>query len=348
MTNDRRALRVDVSGEVAVLTESTFATERALHETIASHPAVLPHADFGLGPLATIASELQLDAGAMDLLLADPQGRLAICEFKKGRENPDVRRVVAQLLDYGSSLWGLDYDTLDRLVGRAPPAIGRAIAERAAEQFPEDSVPGFDYETFRSGVETSLQVGNFVFLYVVRDLDDRTRRIMTYLAEGPRMAFFGVEVDHFRATDGASLLIPRTAFVPSWVNERRPRSVTDPDAEKLAGLMDELANDLGTPVAPAETGKRYLNSAGAYIGVYRTRRGMEFGLKGLRDVGLGDLANELGRRLTAIWGKPLQGRDYPSFPCQRVLEQWGQIRADIVIPFLSASLVEPTTSAPAE
>jgi hypothetical protein len=59
----------------------------------------------------------------------------------------------------------------------------------------------------------------FVFLYVGRDLDERTRRIMTFLAEGARMTFFAVEIDHFHAGDAhTSVLVPRTAFVPSWVS----------------------------------------------------------------------------------------------------------------------------------
>ncbi len=87
----------------------------------------------------------------------------------------------------------------------------------------------FDPDAFRAGVEAVLDSGEFVFLYVGRDLDERTRRIMTYLAEGPRMKFFAVEVDYFRAGDGPSaVLVPRTAFVPSWVAEPSP----------LGGIVD--------------------------------------------------------------------------------------------------------------
>ena len=43
---------------------------------------------------------------------------------------------------------------------------------------------------------------------------------MTYLAEGPRMTFFGVEVDYYRRQiDDDAVLVPRTAFVPSWIAE---------------------------------------------------------------------------------------------------------------------------------
>ena len=51
--------------------------------------------------------------GPIDLLAADSGGGLVFVEFKKGTENPDVRKVVAQLLDYGSALWRTSYDDLE-------------------------------------------------------------------------------------------------------------------------------------------------------------------------------------------------------------------------------------------
>jgi hypothetical protein len=70
---------------------------------------------------------------------------------------------------------------------------------------------------------------------VGRDLDERTRRIMTYLAVGPRMKFFAVEVDYFRAGDGPSVvLVPRTAFVPSWVAEPSPPAGSSSSAATIS------------------------------------------------------------------------------------------------------------------
>ena len=100
----RRILQLD-GAKLSVSTESRFATERDLHVAVAAHPEVLPSEDVGLGPLVALGTELGFGAGPLDLLAADPQGRLVIVEFKRGTENPDVRKVVAQVLDYGASLW---------------------------------------------------------------------------------------------------------------------------------------------------------------------------------------------------------------------------------------------------
>lgn len=123
---------------------------------------------------------------------------------------------------------------------------------------------GFDEEAFLAGAAGCLDGGSFVFLYVGRDLDERTRRIMTFLAEGARMTFFAVEVDHFHSGDAdTSVLVPRTAFVPSWITAPAgiDRAGPSPTLEaasvetgELAALMDALAQELGLALTPRRTG----------------------------------------------------------------------------------------------
>ena len=92
----RRILRTE-KGQIVVLREGQFESEQVLHDAVAAHPDVLPVEDIGLDPLVTIASEVSVEGGFIDLLATDRLGRLAIVEFKKGTENPDARHVVAQL-----------------------------------------------------------------------------------------------------------------------------------------------------------------------------------------------------------------------------------------------------------
>jgi len=180
---DRRILRVE-DGHVSVAREARFASEADLERAISAHPEVLPSEDLALGPLVALANQLDVGAGPLDLLAVDGQGRLVIVEFKRGTENPDVRQVVAQVLDYGASLWRLGYDELEERCARCEPGLAGSLAEHVEGRLAELDVPDFDEEGFRRGVATCLDAGDFVFLYVGRDLDRRTRRIMTYLAEG--------------------------------------------------------------------------------------------------------------------------------------------------------------------
>jgi hypothetical protein len=105
------------------MTESLLASEALLHRAVAEHPEVLPHRDFGLGPMITLANELSLAAGPPDLLLADPQGRLSMCEFKKAR-----RTLTSARLSRSSS-------TTARACGASPTASSRPLAQRAKPGF---------------------------------------------------------------------------------------------------------------------------------------------------------------------------------------------------------------------
>ncbi|MBV9281298.1 MAG: hypothetical protein JOZ41_14555 [Chloroflexi bacterium] len=357
MPERRRIIQIG-DGGITIAREARFESEARLHEAVAAHPEVLPNEDFGLGPLVPLAMELDLGGGPMDLLAADGQGRLAIVEFKRGTENPDVRQVVAQILDYGASLWRYDYEALEAKCRQLRPGFTGSLAEHVAERLAGLDEP-FDTEVFRDGAESCLDSGAFVFVYCGRDLDERTRRIMTYLAEGPRMALFAVEVDYFLgATGQGAVLVPRTAFVPSWVagppspvrrgsHAAREALNASPEFHEMVARMDEVAREMGLQVRSRPTGRSYLpptleegvRSATSGVGVYATGRGVELNLSVLRDLGSGEVADEILARLEGIGGRSLrQSRNWPSVPCASLLEQWERARAEIIEPYFRARM----------
>jgi hypothetical protein len=347
----QRILRLD-GDRVTVASEVVFESESRLHRLIAAHPDVLPTEELGLGPLVAVANELDLGGGPLDLLAVDGSGRLAIIEFKRGSENSDVRRVIAQVLDYGSTLWRLRYDDLEARCRRCEPGFTDGLAEHVAKRLAELGQP-FDIDGFRRGVETSLETGNFVFLYVARDLDPRTRRIMTYLADGVRMTFFAVEVGYFHAGDAdSSVLVPRPAFVPSWIAdaEARPDQLAledllakaPPALRELLTLMDGFAAELGLEVSPSKTGRLYRAAPGQLgLGVYASGRGAEFDLKGLRRAGEETLADDLLERLSLLAGRPIRARDYPAVPPEVLTRDWERARREMIEPFFRARRPHP-------
>src|SRR5438876_871873 len=124
----RRIIRLDGSA-ASVAKESPFESEAQLHKAVMDHPEILPSEDLNLGLLVTLATELDLGSGPMDLLAADSQGRLIIIEFKRGTENPDVRQVVAQMLDYGSSLWQKTYSEVEQAILKKQFQPASSLAE---------------------------------------------------------------------------------------------------------------------------------------------------------------------------------------------------------------------------
>lgn len=327
-------------------TESRFESEERLHRAIAAHPEVLPADDFGLGELVTLAVELDFGSGPMDLLAVDATGRLVIVEFKRGSENPDVRKVVAQVLDYGSALWRSSYDNLERGCERLNPAISSPLTTYVEAQLMSRGASTFDPDAFRQGVESCLDTGGFVFLYVGRDLDDRTERIMTYLAEGPRMSFFAVEVDYFiTGEDETRVLVPRTAFVPSWVKQpAAPRSglpapadlraSAPPETLQLWDLMDDLALQMGLQVLIRSNGYAYVTPGLSFgIGIYRSGRGAEIDLQSLRARGAGEWADQFMTQLSEFVGTRVTAASYPAIPPALLTTRWTQARDTLIVPY---------------
>ncbi len=52
----------------------------------------------------------------MDLIGVARGGQIVLVEFKTGPKNPDFRSALAQLLDYGSDLWHMEYDVFESTV----------------------------------------------------------------------------------------------------------------------------------------------------------------------------------------------------------------------------------------
>src|ERR1700684_2924904 len=82
------------------------------------HPGLVPAADLGFDRMVTVGFEASLASGSADLVLLDARGQLCVVEVKK-EGNTDTRRVIAQLLDYASALWGLTLDEFERRVLRS-------------------------------------------------------------------------------------------------------------------------------------------------------------------------------------------------------------------------------------
>ncbi len=246
-------------------------------------------------------------------------------------------------------MWRASYQDIERRCAPDDAAIPGYLVGLASARCTTLDV-AFDPDAFRVGIERAADTGDFAFLYVGRDLDERTRRIMTYLAEGPRMGFFGVEVDYYtREVDGSAVLIPRAAFVPTWAGEKirsgRASAATDasPAFQQLVEHMDTIALELGLTVKDGRTGRNYQPAVredgakyGSGIGIYSTGRGVEFNLSIFRDFSADALAEELLQRVGEVSGESVTAAMWPSVPCETLVRDWARTRRDLVEPYFHA------------
>jgi len=131
----------------------------------------------------------------IDLLALDSEGQLVVIELKKDKT---PREVVAQLLDYGSWVRGLEDDDIaaifDSYLAKYHPAHKTASLDEAfCERFGVDELPELN-ESHK-------------LVLVASELDDSSERIITYLAEEYGVSINAVFFRVFR--DGASEYLSR-------------------------------------------------------------------------------------------------------------------------------------------
>lgn len=215
----RRALLKD--GETFVtLEESDFSAERALQEALKNNPEVIPIADLALDEVIVVGREVPLPVGAIDLLLVDARGRIIIVETKLSK-NPELRRkVVAQVLDYGASLWKtvptlkmfeemvLRYwksEACEDARVKGAPSLREGVEPLFIDMCGED----WEYGTFETALEDNLANGQHVFLIVATGLmDGMLRDLLQYANVCLDLPVFGVDIAMFKMA-GRELIVPR-------------------------------------------------------------------------------------------------------------------------------------------
>lgn len=105
-------------GKSEILKPELFDKEVILQEIVKKHPEIIPleEIDESYDQLLIIGREFNVEkAGSIDLLAIDTTGLLTIIEFKLDK-NTDIRKVVAQTIEYAANIWEMSYDVLDKKV----------------------------------------------------------------------------------------------------------------------------------------------------------------------------------------------------------------------------------------
>lgn len=168
----RKVLVQHPDGSTFDLTETPVANEHHLQEVMKTNPALLPVDDLGItGPLLVVGRETSLASGSIDLVGAVPSGDLVLVEFKTGPQNPDFRHALAQLIDYGSELWGTtaaEFDTgvVQRYLNGLPPRADGSTERTRDDRYVAQSV-ATQPKTHRSMPVPGVDEASFL-----ADLDD--------------------------------------------------------------------------------------------------------------------------------------------------------------------------------
>jgi hypothetical protein len=183
--------------------------EAKLQEYVAMNPNVLPIAQLkDDAKLLVVAREFGTTSGPIDVLAIDQGGDVYIIETKLYK-NPDKRRVVAQMLDYGAALWrgygdpSVFVSDISRALSVNAKAPSLAVAlQRAYETTPETA------DQIIGTIQQRLRDGEIRFIVLMDQVDDRLRDLVQFINAKSNFDIYAVELEFYRH-DGLEIVIPR-------------------------------------------------------------------------------------------------------------------------------------------
>ena len=189
----------------SLLAPSGFEDEATLQRRIAEAPGMLPLS--GQPPLAVAGREVQLAAGAVDVLAVETGGRPVVIEVKLGRNAEARRAVVAQALAYAASLHGMSVGAFeDALAPRLREAGHESLADRMRAS---DQEGAFEEEAFREALAEHLRDGSFRVVIVLDEAPPGLVRLAGYLETiADRIAVDLVTVGAYEV-GGTEILLPQ-------------------------------------------------------------------------------------------------------------------------------------------
>jgi hypothetical protein len=216
-----------------------------------SHPELLPVDEFDLeGPLLVVGKETVLASGSVDLVGLTPGGDVVIIEFKTGPQNPDFRSALAQLLDYGSDLYGMDVKVFEETValryfnGQNTTAEYKGTAS-LADAFDRawPTRTSDDFSAFTDHLGDVLSSGAFHFVVVAQRFTPAMESTALYLNTlNPKVKFHLVEMVHFTG-DGLDAYEARTVLNPIRTPSKSSGQHSVSEESFLARLADETLKD---------------------------------------------------------------------------------------------------------
>ncbi len=185
-------VKKDATGQRLQLAKSTerIYNEVWLQELLRKHPEILPVAEIEpiFYPLISIGREVTTRTGVIDNLFISHRGYLVLVETKLWR-NPEAKReVVAQAIDYASSISKWNYSKLDNIV---------KAYTRKYENSEQDLVEWVEHKCgpvesghdfFEDIVAKNLRLGRFLTLIVGDRIRSSVVEMLSYINRYPHLA----------------------------------------------------------------------------------------------------------------------------------------------------------------
>ncbi len=278
-----------------------------------------------------VARQVDLEAGRLDLLFVDSTGLPIAIEVKLGLSDDARRKVVAQAIDYLSSLTELTVEELDKAVD--------GKLEAALERLANDDEEEFDRLWDCVGI--NLRAGKARLVVALDDAPASLERIFRFLARNSSLDVQLLTLQRYKSALG-DVVVPQMRVNPA--TERRPtgHSRSSESAQELLAVF-EAYNASAPPESQAVgNASNYravrLDGRGHYI-FYQTKAYIAVKVQGFADPPVQELLKSFAgksvanARVTLNWengGYLGRGQLQAKFPVETPPETVAQAMRDLI------------------
>lgn len=190
------------------LSPSGFDQENYLQQYIYKNPDAVPVYEIDEDiRLLILAREFNTQSGPIDALGVDQNGDIYLIETKLYK-NPDKRTVVAQVLDYGASLWSSSLDFTNFLLQldkHVQSQFDMTTTEKLQDFFElEDE----DVDLLVNNIQKNLNGGMFKFIVLMDNLHKHLKDLIAFLNSNSQFDTYAVELEYYKHNQ-FEIIIPR-------------------------------------------------------------------------------------------------------------------------------------------
>ncbi len=192
---------LSLNGKTPVkLNESGFEKEEELQKYILNNPEVIPVDKIDESKtLLILAREFQTSSGPIDAIGIDNDGDIYLIETKLYK-NSDKRKVLAQILDYGSALW------TDEDVDNFLNEINRVTYEQHNTTFDKKVTDFFkfnkdNFNELLNNIKSNFKLGKFKFVILMDTLTDSLKRLILYINQHSNFDVYAVEIKYYKSNN---------------------------------------------------------------------------------------------------------------------------------------------------
>jgi hypothetical protein len=187
--------------------KSKFEGEDYLQNYIHDNPESIPVYEIEKDKnLFVVKREFPTASGPIDALAIDKDGDIYVVETKL-YENSDKRKVVAQAMDYGASLWR--HCTYDEFI----IIVNNEMNKKFSMSFDEKVKDFFDIDddeisSILESIKNNLQQGIIKFVILMDAIDDRLKDLIVYINQNSQFDIYAVQMEYYKF-EKYEIMIPK-------------------------------------------------------------------------------------------------------------------------------------------